>query len=232
MARIQTLLIPILIGVLGQGFGLTAALAGEISGHIVITKTLTKKKIVLPAYPSRNFLSPVKQESTVSASEFSRLAVYLEGPAGKSATTSAKLTQHELRFDPEILIVPVGSTVSFPNEDPIFHNVFSLSKSKQFDLGYYPIGQTRIVRFEKAGVVQVYCHLHPQMSAAILIVDTPWYEKPNEDGTFTFSQVPAGSYEVVAWHKSAGFFKRRVELTESAPVRVDLTIPLRETEAP
>ena len=136
-----------------------------------------------------------------------------------------------MRFDPEILVIPVGSTVSFPNGDPIFHNVFSLSKPKQFDLGYYPVGQSRTVKFDKAGVVQVYCHLHPQMSAAILIVDSSWYTQPDEDGTFPFLKIPAGTYELVAWHKSAGFFKRRVELSETGSIKVDLTIPLRDTEA-
>ena len=164
------------------------------------------------------------------AGEFGRIAIYLEGPAATGTPTNTKLVQQDMRFDPEILVIPVGSTVSFPNGDPIFHNVFSLSKPKQFDLGYYPVGQSRTVRFDKAGVVQVYCHLHPQMSAAILIVDSSWYTRPDEDGGFSFLKIPAGTYELVAWHKSAGFFKRRVELSETGSLKVDITIPLRDTE--
>ena len=121
------------------------------------------------------------------------LAIYLEGPAATVTPTNTKLIQQDMRFDPEILVIPVGSTVSFPNGDPIFHNVFSLSKPKQFDLGYYPVGQSRTVKFDKAGVVQVYCHLHPQMSAAILIVDSSWYTRPDEDGHLFLFQSPGGN---------------------------------------
>ena len=106
---------------------------------------------------------------------------------------------------------------------------FLLSKLKQFDLGYYPAGQSRTVKFDKAGVVQVYCHLHPHMSAAILVVQSGWYTRPDKDGSFSFSGIPAGTYQIVAWHKSAGFFKRRIELPETASVLVDFTIPIRET---
>src|SRR5437667_5024622 len=117
------------------------AFAGDINGHILITKTVTKKRVTLPAYPLRDVSLPFQQKDSFSFDELSRLAVYLEGPTLDSATpVSAKLIQQNIRFDPEILVIPVGSTVSFPNSDPIFHNVFSLSKLKQFDLGYYPAG--------------------------------------------------------------------------------------------
>jgi hypothetical protein len=127
-------------------------------------------------------------------------------------------------------VVPVGSTVSFPNFDPIFHNVFSLSKAKSFDLGYYPAGQTRTVKLERAGVVQVYCHLHPQMTAAILVAPNAWHTKLQTDGTFSLSGIPAGTFTVIAWHKSAGFFRRTVQVSEAGSVEVDFTIPIREQE--
>lgn len=231
MNRKLSLILFIFVWVLSSGFTVPTALAGEISGRILVTKTLTKKRIVLPSYQSRNFSPPLKQDTAVDKGEFGRIAIYLEGPAATVTPTNTKLIQQDMRFDPEILVIPVGSVVSFPNGDPIFHNVFSLSKPKQFDLGYYPIGQTRLVKFNRTGVVQVYCHLHPQMSAAILIIDSSWYTRPDEAGTFSFSKVPAGTYELVAWHKSAGFFKHRVELPETGSIQVDLTIPLRDTEA-
>jgi hypothetical protein len=140
------------------------------------------------------------------------------------------LDQKNTRFEPEILVIPIGSTVSFPNSDPVFHNVFSLSKAKQFDLGYYPAGQSRTVKFERLGVVQVYCHLHPQMSAAVLVVPSAWHTKPLKDGAFSLSGIPAGTQTLVAWHKSAGFFRRKVELSENGSVEVELTIPIREQE--
>ncbi len=102
------------------------------------------------------------------------------------------LNQQGSRFDPELIVVPTGSTIQFPNLDPIFHNVFSLSKARKFDLGYYPEGQSRSVKFNDAGVVQVYCHIHANMYAAIVVTDSPWYVKPEADGSFSFSNVPAG----------------------------------------
>lgn len=108
--------------------------------------------------------------------------------------------------------------------------MFSLSKAKLFDLGYYPAGQSRTVKFERAGVVQVYCHLHAQMNAAILVVPSAWHTKPQKDGSFSLSDIPAGTQTLVAWHKSAGFFKRKVELSENGSVEINLTIPIRESE--
>jgi plastocyanin len=206
------------------------AFPGDINGHILITKTLTKKRVTLPSYQLRDVSLPLQHEDSFSFDELSRLAVYLEGPTLDSGTPiSAKLIQQNIRFDPEILIIPAGSTVSFPNSDPIFHNVFSLSKLKQFDLGYYPAGQSRTVKFDKAGVVQVYCHLHPHMNAAILVVQSAWYTRPGKDGNFSFSGIPAGTYQIAAWHKSAGFFKRRIALPDTGSIMVDFTIPIRET---
>ena len=204
--------------------------AGDINGHILITQILTKKRVTLPSYQLRDVSLPFQQKDSSSFDEFSRLAVYLEGPTLDSGIPlNAKLIQKNIRFEPEILIIPTGSTVSFPNSDPIFHNVFSLSKVKEFDLGYYPAGQSRTVKFDKAGVVQVYCHLHPHMSAAILVVQSAWYTRPGKDGSFSLSGIPAGTYQIVAWHKSAGFFKRRIELREKGSTIVDFTIPIRET---
>ena len=94
--------------------------------------------------------------------------------------------------------MPVGSTVSFPNNDPVFHNVFSLSNSKSFDLGNYPKGHTRTVTFTKPGIVFVNCHLHPNMSAAILVSPNQWSTKADKAGHFKLQDVPPGKYTVVA----------------------------------
>jgi hypothetical protein len=136
----------------------------------------------------------------------------------------------QLGRNPQIVGVAVGSTVSFPNEDPIFHNVFSLSKAKQFDLGYYPEGRTRLVRFEKPGIVQVYCHLHPNMSAAVLVVPNEWHTTPGEDGAFGLAHVPAGRYQVIAWHRSAGAFKRWIEVPAAGTVEIEITIPITDPD--
>ena len=109
------------VWLLGAGAFMATASAGDISGRILITKSLTKKRITLPSYQLRDVSLPFKQETPTSINEFSRLAVYLEGPvAASGAPISAKLIQQDRRFEPEVLVIPLGSTVSFPNADPIF----------------------------------------------------------------------------------------------------------------
>ena len=205
-------------------------LGGKIQGRILITRTLTKQRVAVPVYQLRGIALPTQDQRTHSVDEMGRTAVYLEGasPAAAAPPVEMTLTQKNKRFEPELMIVPVGSTISFPNGDPIFHNVFSLSHARQFDLGNYPEGDTRLVKLNQAGVVQVYCHLHTDMSAAIVVAPNGWYAQPEPDGAFEFSGLAAGDYTVVVWHKSAGFFRRRVHVPETGAVSVSLTIPLAE----
>jgi len=208
-----------------------AFLASEISGRILITKNLTQKRVTLPAYQMRSAALPLRRDEGKAVNEFERLAIFLENPGLKQGDpVQAEVVQENLHFLPEFLMVPRGSTVSFPNSDPVFHNVFSLSKVREFDLGYYPSGQTRKVTFNQPGIVQVYCHLHSHMNAAILVAPNAWYTRPRSDGTFSLSEVPPGVHTVVVWHKSAGFFKRTVELTASGAETLDFVIPVRQEE--
>jgi plastocyanin len=206
-------------------------LSGEISGRILITKALTRKKVTLPAYQMRSAALPLRREEGKAANELERLAVFLEDPGLKKANpVQADIVQESLHFVPDFLVIPLGSTVSFPNSDPVFHNVFSLSKVREFDLGYYPAGQTRKVTFHQPGIVQVYCHLHAHMNAAILVAPNAWYARPRHDGTFSLPEVPPGVHTVVVWHKSAGFFKRKVELTATASETLEFNIPVRQQD--
>ena len=222
------------LSILAACVSVTAASVGvnkaTITGRVVITKVLTKERVTLPVYQLRG-VSPGPQEpenrksGAPGADELSRVVIYLEGQGlDRGAPVDATLTQKDRRFHPEVVVVPVGLTVSFPNEDPIFHNVFSLSKAKQFDLGYYPKGQTRAVRFDRPGVVQVYCHIHADMSAAVLVVPTAWWTRPTRDGSFSLKNIPPGNYELIAWHRSAGFYRRRVKVSGSETLKVDFMI--------
>jgi plastocyanin len=229
----RSLVLSILVVCLGIGVA-SGADHAVITGRVVITKVLTKERVTLPVYDSRG-VSPGprptdnRQSDPPGFDELSRVIIYLQGPGlVPGAPVRATLTQKGLRFHPEIVVVPVGSTVSFPNEDPIFHNVFSLSKAKHFDLGYYPKGQTRFVKFDRPGVVQVYCHIHADMSAAILVVPSSWWTRPTADGGFSLKSIPPGSYELVAWHRSAGFFRRRVTVSGGQRLEVNFMIPVKE----
>lgn len=211
---------------------------GEIAGHVIITRTLTKKRVSLPTYALRGVSAgpDSAQEGALRKpsgfGELSRVVIYLQGPGLPHGTlVVGVLTQKNRRFDPDFLVIPVGSTVSFPNNDPIFHNVFSLSRAKSFDLGYYPQGETRKIKFDQPGVVQVYCHIHSDMSAAILVVPNAFWTRPSADGSFSFKDVPPGTYELVAWHRSAGLFRHKVTVEPKQKRVMDIEIPVREPDA-
>jgi hypothetical protein len=108
----------------------------------------------------------------------------------------------------------------------VFHNVFSLSKPKTFDLGNYPKDHTRSVTFPKPGIVFVNCHLHPNMMAVIFVSPNRWSTKADAAGRFVLTGVPPGRYTVVAWHRSAGFFRQNIEVTASVAPQLQFIIPL------
>lgn len=112
-----------------------------------------------------------------------------------------KIDQQNKRFQPHLLVVPVGSAVAFPNLDPVFHNVFSLFDGKRFDLGLYEAGTTRGVTFTRAGVCYVFCNIHPEMSAVVVAVDSPYYGTSAANGSFTIADVPPGQYRMSVWHE-------------------------------
>jgi plastocyanin len=112
----------------------------------------------------------------------------------------AVLDQRNETFLPYVLAVLAGTTVEFPNNDTTYHNVFSFSKAKRFDLGRYPRGQSRSVRFDRPGVVRVFCEIHSHMSAFILVFAHPFFATTDAQGRYRIDGVPPGSYSVVAWN--------------------------------
>ncbi len=114
-------------------------------------------------------------------------------------STSLKLVQKDKSFSPHVLIVPVGSSVEFPNQDPFFHNVFSLFNGKRFDLGLYESGSTRYVHFDHEGVSYIFCNIHPEMGAVIVALSTPYYAVSGVDGKVTLRGVPDGDYDLHVW---------------------------------
>jgi plastocyanin len=203
--------------------------AGTIDGTVIIRRRLTKRRVTpaIGAYDRGTAVALTKDAPEDDlAFERERVVIYLEGNLG-STKIVAKMAQENRRFVPDTLSIPAGSTVSFPNLDPIFHNVFSLSKPKSFDLGNYPKDHTRNVIFEKPGIVFVNCHLHPNMSAVIVVTPNGWAAKADGDGKFTLSDVPSGSYTIVAWHKSAGFFRQHITVGDQS-VPVEFLIPFEQ----
>src|ERR1700730_4171778 len=113
-----------------------------------------------------------------------------------------RLVQRNKSFDPHVLVVPVGSVVTFPNHDPFFHNVFSLFEGKSFDLGLYEAGSTRDVHFDKPGISYIFCNIHPEMSAVVIALDTPYYGISDQHGQVVIANVPSGKYALRVWHES------------------------------
>jgi plastocyanin len=114
-----------------------------------------------------------------------------------------KIRQQNKQFLPRVLLASVGQKVEFPNDDPFPHNLFSNSETKRFDLGLYQAGETKSVLFNRTGLVSLFCNIHPQMSAFILIVPTNFYSLSNEKGEVSIKGVPPGDYRLKVWHERA-----------------------------
>jgi plastocyanin len=205
--------------------------AADIRGTVVIEKKLTRRTVTASAGAYQRGVAVDLGPSSADPLKFERshVAIYLENefsaPSGTPNQIAASIVQTHREFQPDLVVIPAGATVSFPNFDPIFHNVFSLSKPKSFDLGNYPQGETRMVTFAKPGIVFVNCRLHPNMAASIVVSPTRWVTKADSDGRFDLN-VPAGEYTVVAWHKSAGYFRQRVTVSEGQAAEARFLIPL------
>jgi plastocyanin len=143
-------------------------------------------------------------------------------PASPPAPPRFRIVQENKRFSPRILIVPTGSSVDFPNLDPFFHNVFSLFDGKRFDLGLYEAGTSRSVAFPRPGVCYIFCNIHPDMSAVVVIVDSVYYAASGRGGDFTIPNVPPGRYTLNVWHERfaperPAEYPRAVVISSSTP---------------
>ena len=166
------------------------------------------------------------------AAELKNVVVYLEGDMGRAGESAphGRMVQHDERFVPHVLPVLQGSTVDFPNDDDFYHNVFSLSaaagKGQGFDLGRYPKGQSRSVTFDRAGTVQVFCHIHSDMSGVVLVLSNPFFTLPDDSHHYAIEDVPEGDYTIVGWHERIRPITRRVHVTAGQTTSVDFNIPL------
>ena len=175
-------------------------------------------------FPARwNTVAGEVSVSTIGGGERedrSNVVVFLEGvrtPADRQAPwRERRITQKEARFEPHVLPIVRGEKVEFPNDDFIFHNVFSLSETQTFDLGAYGPGQSRSVEFPRTGLVRVYCNIHPQMLSTILVLENPFFATTDERGRFTIAGVPDGTYVLRAWQEYGGDHRETVSLQGGA----------------
>ena len=159
-----------------------------------------------------------------SADDLAAAVVWVEGPKLKPKPASATIEMRNKGFVPRVVVVPVGGTVQFPNTDPVFHNVFSASGENRFDLDLYKTPKSGAQTFQHPGRVRVYCNIHPQMSAFVLVRDNPFWSRVGKDGSFSIEGVPPGTWSVKAWHERAG--EATVSTTIEAEGGQELVIPL------
>jgi plastocyanin len=136
----------------------------------------------------------------------------------------AVMDQRNETFVPHVLAVMSGTVVDFPNSDTTFHNVFSLSKTKRFDLGRYAVGRSKSVRFDRPGVVRVFCDIHSHMNAFVLVFSHPFFDTTDTDGQFRITQVPAGTYTVIGWYEGDERTSRPVTVPAGGVVDLELVV--------
>jgi plastocyanin len=154
--------------------------------------------------------------------------VYLEsaprGAFDQAATGRAVMDQRNQTFVPHLLAVMVGTTVEFPNSDHYYHDVFSLSKSARFDLGRYPAGKSKSIRFERPGVVRVFCDIHSHMNGFILVFSHPFFSQTDAAGRYRIDHVPPGTYNVLAWNEGTSSEPKSVTVTDGGLSELDFTV--------
>ena len=201
---------------------------GVVAGHVTLTTRIKGRALPSTAYPTR----AVGGHDPTAPPEIKNVVVYLKDVAfhGALPPTKAELRQEHETFLPHVIAITRGSTVDFPNDDPIFHNVFSLSSAGTFDLRRYPKGESRSHTFSKAGIVKVYCNIHSHMSATILVLDHPYFAIPDLDGRFELPNVPPGQYTLVGWHERVGERRTSIRVERGKTVTVDLSLPVEDPQ--
>jgi plastocyanin len=154
--------------------------------------------------------------------------VYLESaPRGAFEQTEsghAVMDQRNETFVPHVLAITTGTTVDFPNSDHFYHNVFSLSKTRAFDLGRYPAGNSRAIRFDRPGIVRVFCDIHSHMNAFILVFSHPFFTVTDDEGRYRIDGVPPGTYNVIAWNEGLASEPKPVTVGDGSAAELDFSI--------
>jgi plastocyanin len=195
--------------------------AGMLRGRVDVRRPA-------PQAPRRPGTSDLSTAPAREQADRRRAVVFLESaPRGAFEDRElprGRLDQRHETFVPHVLPILVGTTVDFPNSDATFHNVFSLSKTQKFDLGRYAQGRTKSVRFDRAGVVRVFCDIHSHMSSFIIVFSHPYFTVTEPDGRYRIEGVPPGTYSAAAWYEGETRETRTVTVPAGGSAELDFTV--------
>lgn len=167
---------------------------------------------------------PLRSDEAVDAVVYFRPATPV--PLAVPATPFVIATERKT-FVPRVLPIPVGASVRFPNNDPILHNVFSTTKEAHFDLGLYGRSEGEDYRFTQPGVIRIYCNVHHAMTAHVLVMDTPFFAKPDAQGRFRLVGVPRGPGELFVWHERSQLWRQAIDAGDDVDIKIPLELSKR-----
>jgi len=202
-------------------------LAGDIKGKVILREPVSDNSVIVSRELIRRFVSK-RPDNYQRRAEKPGIVVYLVGlkkGTKENAEKSMLLDQKNETFVPHVLPVPLGTRVRFLNSDDVYHNVFSFSPAKTFDLGRYKKGKTRSVMFDKPGIVKVYCDIHTHMNAFILVLENPYFSLTRDNGSFEIKDIPAGSYVLKAWHGRGPEKAQAVVVEETGVQHINFEFP-------
>lgn len=193
---------------------------GAVEGTVRLSEGAMSEPPALSPYARRRYEPP----PTPASGGATDVVVFVPVDGAPPSDDTVRITQRDRTILPHVTAIQVGTTVEFPNEDDIFHNLFSLSDPHPFNLGRYPPGDSRTEVFEEAGVVRMFCDIHSEMTGVIRVVETPHVSTADEAGGFRIAGLPVGRQRVVAWHPSAGADTVEVDVPEEGVARVELRL--------
>ncbi len=201
---------------------------GSIRGKIAIPPvTLPQRHHDLARYGSYGSEGPEKDSEKAFPSEVTNVVIYLDGPGLEKLpheSRKAVLDQKDATFIPHVLPITKGTTVQIVNQDRTYHNVFSLSSAKKFNIGRRPTGEEVPVTFDRTGIVQVFCDIHSHMSAFIVVLDTDVFTQPKADGTFILDGIPPGNYTLHVWHERFAAQPQTIIVKSGEPTTADVSL--------
>ena len=195
----------------------TGSIRGRVELRRVVSAPERRPSVAEPGAPASRDVPDLR-----------RSVVFLESaPRGAFETNEsgrAVMDQRNETFVPHVLAITTGMTVDFPNSDKFYHNVFSLSKTQRFDLGRYAAGRSQSVRFDRPGIVRVFCDIHSHMNAFILVFSHPFYALTDDEGRYRIEKVPPGTYNVVAWNEGVWSEPKSVTVHDGAIAELDFSV--------